>query len=76
MTLAEGGRLAGRTDLSKLASNENLLGCSPGSPKRCRAALASPEIYPDPYCENLRAAIGEQLAIDPARIVTTPGSEA
>ena len=76
MTLAEAGRLAGRTDLSKLASNENLLGCSPKVAEAVQAALASPEIYPDPYCETLRAAIGERLAVDPARIVMTPGSEA
>lgn len=76
MTLAQAGRLAGRTDLSKLASNENLLGCSPKVADAVQEALASPEIYPDPYCETLRAAIGERLAVDPARIVMTPGSEA
>jgi hypothetical protein len=76
MTLAEAGRLAGRTDLSKLASNENLLGCSPKVAAAVQDALASPEIYPDPYCETLRAAIGARLAVDPARIVMTPGSEA
>jgi len=76
MTLAEAGRLAGRTDLAKLASNENLLGCSPKVAGAVLAALASPEIYPDPYCETLRAAIGARLAVDPARIVVTPGSEA
>jgi histidinol-phosphate aminotransferase len=76
MTLAEAGRRAGRTDLSKLASNENLLGCSPKVAEAVQIALASPEIYPDPYCETLRAAIGERLAIDPGRIVMTPGSEA
>ena len=76
MTLAEAARRAGRTDLSKLASNENLLGASPMVTHAVQAALASPEIYPDPYCETLRAAIGERLDIDPARIVMTPGSEA
>jgi histidinol-phosphate aminotransferase len=76
MTLAQAGRLAGRADLSKLASTENLLGCSPKVAEAVQAALASPEIYPDPYCETLRAAIGERLKVDPARIVMTPGSEA
>jgi histidinol-phosphate aminotransferase len=76
MTLAEAGRLAGRADLSKLASNENLLGASPRVAAAVQEALASPEIYPDPYCETLRAAIGARLAVDPARIVMTPGSEA
>jgi histidinol-phosphate aminotransferase len=76
MTLAQAERLAGRADLSKLASNENLLGASPKVAAAVQAALASLEIYPDPYCETLRAAIGARLAVDPARIVMTPGSEA
>jgi histidinol-phosphate aminotransferase len=76
MTLAEAARRAGRSDLSKLASNENLLGCSPKVADAVRGALASPEIYPDPYCETLRDAIAARLAVDPARVVMTPGSEA
>jgi histidinol-phosphate aminotransferase len=76
MTLAQAGRLAGRADLAKLASNENLLGPSPRVADAVMAALAQPEIYPDPYCETLRAAIGARLAVDPARILVTPGSEA
>ncbi|MBU4434346.1 MAG: histidinol-phosphate transaminase [Alphaproteobacteria bacterium] len=76
MTLAEAGRRAGRHDLSKLASNENLLGPSPTVADAVMAAMAHPEIYPDPYCETLRDALGAHLAVDPARIVVSPGSEA
>ncbi|MBC7668907.1 MAG: aminotransferase class I/II-fold pyridoxal phosphate-dependent enzyme [Gemmatimonadaceae bacterium] len=76
MTLAEAARRAGRTDLSKLASNENLLGCSPKVADAVKAALASPEIYPHPFCETLPASIGLRLATHAGRIVVTPGSEA
>ncbi|MBO9709677.1 MAG: aminotransferase class I/II-fold pyridoxal phosphate-dependent enzyme [Caulobacter sp.] len=76
MTLAEAARLAGRQDLSKLASNENLLGPSPRVAAAVTAAALNPEIYPDPYCETLRAAIGGRLGVDAGRIVVTPGSEA
>lgn len=76
MTLAEAGRRAGRADFSKLASNENLLGASPKVAEAVMAALAAPEIYPDPYSEVLRDALGTHLAVDPARIVVSPGSEA
>ena len=76
MTLAEAGRRTGRDTFSKLASNENLLGASPTVAAAVQAALTSPEIYPDPYCEALRAALGQRLSVDPARIVMSPGSEA
>jgi len=76
MSLAEAGRLTGHGQFAKLASNENLLGCSPKVAEAVQAALASPEIYPDPYCETLRGALGASLAVDPARILVSPGSEA
>lgn len=75
MTLAEAGRRAGRSDFSKLASNENLLGPSPKVAEAVMAAMAHPEIYPDPYSETLRNALATNLAVDPARIVVSPGSE-
>jgi histidinol-phosphate aminotransferase len=76
MTLAEAGRRTGRSSFSKLASNENLLGASPMVADAVMAAMAEPQIYPDPHSEVLRAAIGARLDIDPARIVVSPGSEA
>lgn len=76
MSLAQASRLTGRGEFSKLASNENLLGASPTVARAVQAALASPEIYPDPYCELLREALGQRLSVDPARIVVSPGSEA
>lgn len=76
MTLAEAGRRTGRSQFSKLASNENLLGASPMVAAAVAAAVAEPQIYPDPYCETLRDAIGGRLGVDPARVVVSPGSEA
>ena len=76
MTLAEAGRRTGLDTFAKLASNENLLGASPTVAAAVQSALASPEIYPDPYCETLRDALGASLAVDPARILVSPGSEA
>ena len=76
MTLAEAGRRTGRSAFSKLASNENLLGASPRVAAAVAAAVAEPQIYPDPYCEALRDAIGRRLGVDPARVVVSPGSEA
>ena len=76
MSLAEASRRTGQTHFSKLASNENLLGASPKVGAAVQQALASPEIYPDPYCETLRAAIGARLGVESGRILVSPGSEA
>ena len=60
--------------LVKLSANENPLGCSASA----LAALATdhaPATYPDPDATALRAAIGKQHGIDPARIVCGTGSD-
>ena len=67
-TGADGRRLV------KLSANENPLGCSADA----LAALAAdhaPAAYPDPDATALRAAIGRQHGIDPARIVCGTGSD-
>ena len=74
MSLAEAARRYGRDDFVKLASNENLFGPSP----RVYEAIAAAdplELYPDPYCEILRAAIGGRLGLDPDRVIMGAGSE-
>ncbi len=76
MTLAEAGRRTGLSDFAKLASNENLLGASSKVADAVMAAVAEPQIYPDPYCETLRAAIGQRLGVSSDRLVVSPGSEA
>ncbi len=60
--------------LVKLSANENPLGCSAAA----LAALArvhGPAAYPDPDAAALRAALGRQHGIDPARIVCGTGSD-
>jgi histidinol-phosphate aminotransferase len=60
--------------LVKLSANENPLGCSADA----LAALAvdhAPAAYPDPDAAALRAALGRQHGIDPARIVCGTGSD-
>lgn len=61
--------------IARLGSNENPYGCSP----KVLRALADGGVeisrYSDPGCDVLRAALGEQLCVDPALIVVGNGSE-
>ncbi len=59
--------------LVKLSANENPLGCSPAV-LAALGKVASPNNYPDPDANALRAAIGAKHGIDPARIVCGTGS--
>ncbi|MFZ1743547.1 MAG: histidinol-phosphate transaminase [Pontixanthobacter sp.] len=61
-------------ELVKLSANENPLGSSPTAIEAFKTALA-PSSYPDPDSAALRAAIGKQHGIDPARIVCGTGSD-
>jgi histidinol-phosphate aminotransferase len=77
MTLAEAGRLARvATTSPSWPATRTCWAPVPRSPTRCRRPWLQPEIYPDPYCETLRDAMGSRLSVDPARIVMSPGSEA
>lgn len=75
MNVAVARALSGRSDIARLASNENPDGCSPA----VLAALASPALepwrYADPACTALRTALGQKLAVDPNTIVAGNGSE-
>ncbi|WP_296745950.1 histidinol-phosphate transaminase [Mesorhizobium sp.] len=75
MNVAVARAISGRTDVARLASNENPDGCSPA----VLAALASPALepwrYADPACATLRAALGRKLAVEPDTIVAGNGSE-
>lgn len=75
MNVAVARSISGRTDIARLASNENPDGCSPA----VLAALASPALepwrYADPACTALRAALGRKLAVEPDIIVAGNGSE-
>ncbi len=61
--------------ISKLASNENRLGCSP---KANEAAIQSMKMimnYPDPACLNLRSELGKRFDIKPENVIAGSGSE-
>ncbi len=67
-------RAADGRELIKLSANENPLGTS-ASALEALGAAGDPAVYPDPDATQLRAAIGELHAIDPARIVCGTGSD-
>ncbi|MHB1205812.1 MAG: aminotransferase class I/II-fold pyridoxal phosphate-dependent enzyme [Rhodospirillaceae bacterium] len=75
MSVARARSLSGHTDIARLGSNENPLGCSP----KVMAALASsafePWRYADPACAELREVLGRHVGADPAEIVAGNGSE-
>lgn len=61
--------------ISKLASNENRLGCSPDVKPAVIEALESIQDYPDPIAEKLRAAIAERNHVKPEEVLLAAGSE-
>ncbi len=58
----------------KLASNENSLGPAPLALAAARRALDDAHLYPDGAAIALRQRIGKQLALDPAQIFPSNGS--
>lgn len=61
--------------ISKLASNENRLGCSPEAKKAIIEALDSIQDYPDPVAVKLRQAIAEKNSLKPEEVLLAAGSE-
>lgn len=68
-------RELGVHDVIKLASNENPLGPSPKAVAAIRAALAGLAIYPDGQAYELRQALANKHALDPACITLGDGSD-
>lgn len=60
-------------ELLKLASNENQLGTSPKALKAMGEDLEQMYIYPDPFCEELRAKIGARFNLTQHNVVITSG---
>jgi histidinol-phosphate aminotransferase len=77
IALYEGGesRLAGRSDVLKLSSNENPFGPPPAAIEAFKSAAQALHIYPDSSHARLRAAIAEVHGLDPARILCGAGSD-
>lgn len=72
-----GGKSAvsGVAQVIKLSSNENALGTSPRAAQAYSRAAGKLHRYPDPYCTELRQAIGGHHGLDPAQIVCGNGSD-
>lgn len=67
--------LSGQTDVLKLSSNENPLGCSPAAQAAFTAAATQLHRYPATDHAPLRRAIGEVHGLDPERIICGVGSD-
>ena len=61
--------------LISLAVNETAYGASPKAVAAAEARVHSPNRYPDPASNELRAALGEAFGLDAERIVCGNGSE-
>jgi len=61
--------------ISKLASNENRLGCSPEVKTAVESALANIQDYPDPVSRELRREIADRNGVDEVEIIVASGSE-
>ena len=74
-TIAEVQRKYNPSEISKLASNENRLGCSPNVKREVVKALEVIQDYPDPISRQLREVLAEQNNVDPSNIIVAAGSE-
>ncbi|MGE7471882.1 histidinol-phosphate transaminase [Bosea sp. NPDC003192] len=75
LTVAVARAASRRSDIARLASNENPDGCSPAVLTALRSPEFEPWRYADPACTELRNALAEKFAIAADRIVVGNGSE-
>lgn len=61
--------------ISKLASNENRLGCSSEVQPAVEKALSEIQDYPDPVARQLRAKIADRNGVQPENVIIAGGSE-
>jgi histidinol-phosphate aminotransferase len=69
------GRVESAMRLIRLASNENVLGCSKLATEAYLKAAAELHRYPDGAAAELRTALGKLHGMDPERIVCGAGSD-
>lgn len=74
-TIAEVEELYQPEKISKLASNENRLGCSSKVEVAVLKALKEIQDYPDPVARRLRQAIADRNHVSPENIMLAAGSE-
>jgi histidinol-phosphate aminotransferase len=75
LNIAVARAASGRSDIARLASNENPDGCSPAVLEALRSPQFEPWRYADPACTELRSVLAEKLATAADRIVIGNGSE-
>lgn len=61
--------------ISKLASNENRLGCSHLALEAAQATFPVMMNYPDPAAKELRAELARRFSVKPENVITGSGSE-
>jgi len=74
-TIAEVKKEFNIRQISKLASNENRLGCSPHVKRAVFNALKEIQDYPDPVSRDLRSEIAHRNAVAENEIIIAAGSE-
>jgi histidinol-phosphate aminotransferase len=74
-TIAEVKNQYGLDTISKLASNENRLGCSPLVKDAVNEALGRIQDYPDPVALKLRKAIADRNGVGENEVMLAAGSE-
>lgn len=74
-TIAEVADLYKPTKISKLASNENRLGCSTKVKSAIDEAFKQIQDYPDPIARKLRKAIADKNGVNPENVLIASGSE-
>ena len=73
--ISEVKRELGLTDVTKLASNENALGCSPKVKAVLRELIHETHMYPDASNFELKDALSAKLGVNPDQIFCSTGSD-
>ncbi|XWN36171.1 MAG: histidinol-phosphate transaminase [Balneola sp.] len=74
-TIAEVKEAYNPVKISKLASNENRIGCSPNVEPAVLDALTEIQDYPDPIARKLRRAIAQKNKVKESEVILASGSE-
>ncbi|MBM7581700.1 histidinol-phosphate aminotransferase [Caldicoprobacter guelmensis] len=73
--ISEVKRELGLTDVIKLASNENPLGCSPKAVEALIKWTQEASLYPDGNCTELRNALAKRFNLEPEQFLFGAGSD-
>lgn len=73
--ISEVKRQLGLTDVIKLASNENPLGCSPKAIEAIIKWTREVSLYPDGNCTELKMALAQRLNVEPEQLLFGAGSD-